>query len=359
VISNSAAPRRRLGRRAKIGAFVLAVLLVAGVVGAVIARNAAGSDEDAALAAVRAYVDAIARGDASGANNMVDPAHIGGNGVDPALLTDEVLQSARQRIKVEDVHVGSSTASAAVVAVQVVYRLGPERSTVTLRAQRYLTTADGWRWRVIDPLLVPVVIETNEPDTATATLGAATVPVSGPETTGWPEHRFVVYPAGYELRGHASRYLRASSTPPWVPAMNTDYDARPAYFATPARAALSYRDTPELTDAVDVRLVQHVTACFAAVPRVPSNCPSELSRVQDRAGITLDRMPRVESIKSYPVEYRNGDATGPSLRFVAGDGQFSYTLDDGGLRQEPLDVYGGIVVDPDDHLTVTFTAELQ
>ncbi|MGH3758718.1 hypothetical protein [Actinophytocola sp.] len=70
AIGNRAAKRWRPGR-AMIG--VLAVLVAVGVTAGILVTNLAEDDDDALVAAVRAYVDAIARGDASRANAMVDP----------------------------------------------------------------------------------------------------------------------------------------------------------------------------------------------------------------------------------------------------------------------------------------------
>jgi hypothetical protein len=343
---------RKHWRWAEIGSLALAVLVVAGVVGGYVVTKL---DEHAALAAVRGYVDAIARGDASAANATVDPARFG-SGVDPALLTDELLGSAKDHITVEDLHLGpDADLSADIVDVLVDYRLGKVPATASLRVRRADTTAGVLHdWRVIDPLLVPVLIETNEPSTATATLGTAAVPVSGPDATGWPQRRFFVYPAVYELHGHDSRYLTA--TRHLVVATTYGRYERPANTdGQPVHLLLYYRATPELADAVNQKVRSHVTACFAAVPKVPRDCPADLADYSDYVtGIRLERQPRVVSIVSFQVEYRGVRATVPSLNFFAENGAFSYTAE-GGRGQATFDISGGIVVSPDDELTVTFT----
>jgi hypothetical protein len=345
-----AAKRWRPGKRVKIGALVLAVLLVVGVTVGFIVTNL---NRDAPLAEVRAYVDAIARGDASAANAMVDPARPG-SGVDTALLTDEVMRSAKQRITVEDVRLSpGADPSADTVEVLVQYALVSEQPfTATLRAQRAGSAAGVLeRWRVIDPLLVPAVIETNVPSLGTASLGPATVPTSGITADGWPERRLFVYPAVYEVRGHKSRYLASNALT--MPAIGHQWSgtvARPVF-----RTTLHYEATRELVDAVNTRIPGYVTACFAALPRTPRDCPRRLTLwSQNFTGIRLERQPRVEEIEVYDRLY--DEATKPSLLFSPDNGAFSYIAD--GKRQRTyLHADGWILVSPDDHLTITFTSQ--
>ncbi len=345
------APRR--SRRAVVAALALTVLLVAGiVVGTVVVNHNA----DAPLAAVREYVDAIARGDAAAANAAVDPRHFA-EGVDPALLTDEVLGSASRRIVVREVDLRFDADIAAdVVEVDVTYDLGDTQTSVVLRAKRAGTTAGLLHdWRVIDPLLVPVRVETNEARLDTASLGGATVPVSGPVRDGFPDRRFFVYPATYEVRGHESRYLTA--TPNQVVATGKDFEERPADTDTQtAEAQLSYRATPELTSAVTSRLATYVTDCVARASNMPSNCPYFLKASADFAtNIRLRRQPTLDSIQSYQVDYGPEGTTKPSLRFAANSGSFSYVSSEGENRNQEFSANGRIVVTPDDDLTVTFT----
>jgi hypothetical protein len=345
----------RPSKRAKVAALVLAVLLVVGVTGGIVVFN---HNVDAPVDAVRAYVDAIARGDATTANRLADPKRFG-DGVDPKLLTDEVLRSAKERISVKEVHLDDGNASSDVVAVRVEYSLGTNQgATVLLRAKRSGTTAGVFHeWQILDPLLVPVRVETNEPQLETASLGAATVPVSGSDYGGFPEHRFFVYPGVYDLRGHESRYLSADADP--LVATSHGYGYRPADDENQlARAVLWYRATTELTDTVRTKLAGHVTACVAAMPKVPRNCPEELSTYADFAtGVRLARQPVIESISSYQVEYHADGTTEPSLRMIARDGRFSFDYH-GERDNEEFMVYARLLVTPADDLTVTFTEAL-
>jgi hypothetical protein len=349
------AVRPRSRRRWWILAVVVVVLAAAAITGAVVVS---GRNEDAPVEAVRAYVDAIARGDARAANALVDPKSFG-TGVDPALLTDELLRSAKQRITVDDVAVDfSSDLDADVIEVDVDYFLAGRQFSVTLRAKRAGTTAGLLHeWRVIDPLLVPVLAQTNEPRLETARFGAGTVPVSGTEYGGFPQRRFFVYPGVYELGGHPSRYL--SAPPKDVVAANLDYGARPADSADyDVTGVVYYQATTELKDTLTDRMVDHAAACVAAVPKAPANCPyTILSSADLVTSMRVDRQPAVGSIQTYQVDY-DGERTEPSLRMMSVPGTFAYTDIDGAKGTELFTVYARIVVTPDDELTITFTMEL-
>ena len=337
--------RWRPSRRAKISALVLAVLLVAGVTGGVIVMN---HNESAPLDAVRAYVDAIARGDASAANAMVDPRRPGKRGVDPDLLTDKVLDSAKQRITIKDVRLDrDADRTADVVKVEVDYTLGEYEQIATLRAERTdATLAVLDNWRVIDPLLVPVQLDTNLPSFDTASLGGATVPVGGEADAGWPERRFFVYPGVYDLSGHKSRYLTFQAEDVVT---HTDLNLYPP--------TVHYEVTPELGNEVLKRLTKHLNACVAAMPKVPDDCPWELDAYADFAtGVKLDGEPTVDYIGANQVENRSDGKTEPPLRFIAG-GYFSYINEEGEWTRDRFNANGQIAISPDDDLTFTFTRE--
>jgi hypothetical protein len=348
-------PGWRPSRGAKISALVLAILLVLGITGFVIATN---HNTDAPLAAVREYVDAIARGDAATANRLVDPKGFA-DGVDPKLLTNEVLRSATARIEVEEVRLGfDADLSADVVDVQVEYKLADRfGATVLLRAKRAGTTAGFLHeWRVIDPLLVPIEVETNEPRLDTASLGAATVPVGGPSTEDWPQRRFYVYPGVYDLRGHESRYLEA---PPDVLVASSDgYDERPADSADQTiRGLLPYRATQDLTDAIEDKLGPYLTACARAGRRMSAECPDQMRVYADFAtDLRVERVPLIESIGAYQVEYPD-EREKPPLRMRSSLGRFSFT-ENGERGDDEFYAYAHIVVTPADDLTITFTGQL-
>jgi hypothetical protein len=337
--------RWRPTRRFRIAALVLAVLLVAGITGGVIVMS---HNESAPLDAVRAYVDAIARGDASGANAMVDPERLKQD-VDPALLTDKVLGSAEERITIKDVHLDTDADPAAdIVEVQVNYTLGEYEETVTLRAERTVATLGVLdNWRVIDPLLVPVQLDTNLPSFDTASLGGtATVPVGGEVDAGWPERRFFIYPGVYDLSGQKSRYLTTQAEDVVT---HTDLSLRPP--------TVHYEVTPELVNEVLKRLTKHLNACVAAMPKVPGDCPRVLDAYADFAtGVKLDGAPTVDYIGANQVEHGSDGKTEPPLQFSAG-GYFSYSNEEGEWTRDRFNANGQIAVTPDDDLTVTFAQE--
>lgn len=338
-------------RRALLVGGLVLVLLVAGVVGAVVVGD---RNRDAPVAAVRAYVEAIARGDAAAAHAAVDPTTFA-DGVDPA-LAGAALASARTRIVVERVSLEHDADLAEdVVEVRVDYALASSRRSAVLRAQRADTGLVD-TWRVLDAMLVPVRVQTNETAFDTATLSGVVVPVGGPHFQGFPERRFFVYPGVYELRGVESRYLRAQ--PRAITVDRAGSGERPANTdATLTSAAIDYRATPELTSTVATRLAEHITACFADAPEAPRGCPPDVYAYADR-GLRLLRQPDLRSIAHYQVDHRADGDVEPSLRLRAENGSLAYTGHDGRERRQSFYAYGRIVVTPEDGLTITFTSEL-
>ncbi|MGX7826643.1 hypothetical protein ACTG9Q_16275 [Actinokineospora sp. 24-640] len=335
---------------ALIGALVLVLLLVVGVAAVVVVGN---RNRDAPLAAVRAYVEAIARGDAAAAHAAVDPATYA-DGVDPA-LAGAALASAQARVVIERVSLEHDADLAEdIVEVRVDYALASSRHSAVLRAQRADTGLVD-TWRVLDPLLVAMRVQTNEPAFDTATLGGVVVPVSGPRPQGFPERRFFVYPGVYELRGLESRYLRAAQKTVTVNRIGSG--ERPADTANLTDAVVSYQATPELTSTVATRLAEHITACFADAPKAPPGCPPDVYAYADE-GVRLLRQPDLRSIAHYQVDYRADGDIEPSLRLRAENGRLAHTGHDGGERRQSFYAYGRVVVTPEDGLSITFTSEL-
>lgn len=336
--TGTAVPARR-NRLVLAGGLALLALLVAGFVVAAVVHD---RNEDAPVRAVRAYVDAIARGDARAANGMVDPA------VDRALLTDDVLRSAEERMTVDEVALEfGEDVAADVVEVRVEYRVRERTSSALLRVQRAGATAGVLHeWRVLDPLLVPVEVQTLEPRLDTARLGGATIPVGGPTLGGFPQHRVHAYPGAYELRGIESRYLAAERKT--VDVAHLGSTERPLA-AEPLRVELSYPPTAELTAAVDARLAEHLAACFAGTPQLPAGCPLDAYAYRER-GPRLEGTPRT-TLRYYQVEHVPGSPPEPALGFTA---EGFFRADDGGHRSYL--VGGRVLVSPADEVTVTFTS---
>ncbi|GAA1295223.1 hypothetical protein [Saccharothrix xinjiangensis] len=302
-------------------------------------------NEDVPVTAVREYVEAIARGDATRANGLVDP----GTGDRTALLTDEVLSSARQRLVVGDVRTTSPQPWGEVVEVEVDWRLSePGFSSTRLRVQR--TGAEFGvldTWRVLDPLLASVVVETNEPRTSTARIGPATVPV------GAPGHLRAVpaYPAVYEVRGIGSRYLAAEPT---EVSARPDQPSRGQEFS---RGRLEYTTTEALRAELDTRISEHLATCLSAAD-VGADCPHfvrnaasagtrpvvlrppALDDEQDHVGLIGDSLLDRPS----PV---------PAVEFQAVGGPATYAYYEE-QRQVTARVTGIAFIGANDALTVTF-----
>ncbi len=180
--------------------------------------------------AVRDYLTLIAQGDATAANALVDPhGHTGDGEVDPARLVDG-LRSAKARITINRL-LTSSDPSADIVTVDVDYSLSGGHGNAALRVRREPNRFGVFtRWRVIDPLLVPVAVQTNTPAFDTAHLGAAEVPATtmavqrdphrdrhlhsrlGPTSFRADGHRNAACNPPLPGRGHALSWLAARSS---------------------------------------------------------------------------------------------------------------------------------------------------
>jgi hypothetical protein len=355
-----AAPARR--RRTwilAIAGLVVVVLVVTGVI-VVSIRN-----DDAPTDAAREYLDAIASGDGPTANALVDPGSFADD-VDPELLTD-ALRSAKKRITVEEVNLADNAEpNADVVGVEVTYRLNHrsagglmERATVTVRVKRAGTTAGVLDdWQVIDPLLVPLIVENNQAWLRPASLDGTPVPVSGPSIDGWPKRRFYVYPGVYELRGHKSRYLTA--TPQTIVAVAHGHDEHPPtgddeQLVGVRWLSLYYQGSSELTSIVDDRLTDHVTACFAAMPKELPDCPRSPRFAKD---MQLTRQPDQPTFDRDYLENFTDDELESTWNFRADNGSYSYIDEDGERQTQSFTAEGSIVLTPDDDLTVIFKAPL-
>lgn len=328
--------------RLALAVLIVAVLALAGVI------TVSVHNGDAAADAVREYVDAIARGDGAAANAAVDPKGFA-DGVDPELLTS-TLEGARERISVREVALSPSAERGAdVVPVQVTYTLDGADTTVELRARRAGATIGVLHdWAVVDPLLVPVRIGTNEPRLDTATLGETTVPVGGTVETGFPDRRFFVYPGIYDLTGADSAYLSTAETQ--ITATVPGYDTRPTNDDDQlTEVVMYYEETPELTATVNERLAAHVTACVAAPATPRPDCPD----VVYRTGITdfvVDLMPIADQ-----MTVALDDPAEPSLLYTVDGGELSYTASDGTRFTTSFTLYCTLTVAPGDRLTVTFS----
>ncbi len=323
------------GRRKRIVWLVVAVLLLGWIVGGTMVTN---HNEDAPLEPVREYLAAIARGDATAANALVDPSGFAED-VDPRLLTDEVLGAAAERLVVGSVTLPyDADLDADVVTVDVSYTVAGEQRRTELRVQRAGSTVGVLdEWRVIDPLLAPATVQSAIPTIDRAPFAGAVFPAGGYVPYGWPARRFFVYPAAYKLTGVESRYVRAAPT---------TLIAVPGYDGEPAEAYIDYGTTKNLTTELDRRMTDQVNACFAALPAPPAGCPAEL-RAHATQTPTLVRLP-MSSLYIDQVEYHQRDNRA-AVSYTAGSGLFDYA---GGT--EAFGMAAQVSIDADDQLTVTF-----
>lgn len=314
-------------------ALVVAGFVVAGFV--VVGQRDGGSP----MAVVLAHVEAVARGDGAAANALLAP---GVRAVDPALLA-----GASERITVvgADQPAGAGTETA---EVEVRYALGGTESTAVVAVRRTGTTLGLLdEWRVTGPLLVPVLVGSNDPNLTTARFGSATVPVGGPGIGDYPLRRFFAYPGGYPLRGHESRYLAAPEQS--VRVSHRDAGDLPRGAGRAVTADLVYAATPALTAALTDRIADHLTACVAGLPELPPGCPHELYRVADPASLRVVRPPVTATVVHERVRFDPDGSRPPNLRFTATGGLLAHA---GGST--PFGTSGRVVVDQDDGLTVAF-----
>jgi len=318
----------------------LVVVALAGwsVGGTMVTRH----NKDAPLEPVREYLDAIARGDATTANAMVDPSGFAED-VDLDLLTDKVLGAATQRIVVDDVRLAYGVdLDADVVPVQITYTVADQQGRAELRVERVGSTAGLLdEWRVMDPLLVPAGAQSLIPALDRTPVGDTVFPVGGYASDGWPERRFFVYPAAYELTGVKSRYAQAKPT---------TLVAVPGYENKSAKTLIHYELTKELKTELDRQMTNQVNACFAALPNLPSGCPAELYPYAEQA----PRLVRPPSSHVFigRVEYDKREER-TSVNYTARSGLFALTGDDDG-NTKLFSLQVRVAINADGQLTVTF-----
>lgn len=362
-------------RRRRRGIFWLAGLVVlagAAVAGWLILQDRADEHNAAApVEAVRTYVDAIARGDATTANDLVDPSTFADD-VDPALLTDKMLDSADERITILDVARGDASSgdeSSETVEVVVTFRImaeklsgdpdsrdlprGPVDDSVTLRATRTDSDLFGFEtWEVRDPFLVPVTIMAGGAPAETGTFGSESVPLNDLRARKEPQRVFV-YPALYPLRGpEVSQHLEQWPGRQFLEAFD---GARPAADSEPTPAALIYTTTDKLRDMVSAKVAEHVQTCLTASP-FPPDCPTPLES-SDSTTVRVTEAPTVGDIlqdttkpyaKGKPIVFgfvANGKVSLTNLAFPEG-------LD------LPLILVGQVTIKTDDTVAITFSEEL-
>lgn len=344
---------RRQGSAFRLAGAMLLVLCVVAVAGCV--GTAANNGERAwhdrdkdhgAVKAVQAYLDAIARGDATAANAMVDPK-VHAQDVDLALLSDDVLAVATEHITPHVVFLDRSTdVDADTVEVNFRYRLPGvlERSGLdVVRVKR----DDSENWRVIDPVLMKVAVQTNVPGMSKATIGSVHVPITPLAlTTDAQIHYAYLYPAVYPVVGGKSRYLTAGPVS-LVPHENGNV----------ALVDIDYEPTSRLRKELSTQVADHVRGCIAAGVRMPRTCPHGLSsRAQLTDGeVSVTKRPTIGEIDTSAADAKSPPDS-PRLDFVASV-EIAWDHDYAGKAgSEQLNVRGQVTIMPSDTITVAFTS---
>lgn len=300
----------RPGRLARTPGWVLALLVVLALIaGTLLLAQQQSRLTTGARRAVESYLALIVDGDLAAATALVPPARWSGwpaPGVDvassglqqvPALLdgTHQPLES----IEVTAVSIGAAQEDGTVAAT-IDYTLGSMAHRSRLRVRPHpVHWWGGVRWQVVDPLLLPVVVETNLVQLSPGLLGGAAVPLSrsytpnaaavavlaypGVYTLGAREHEYVVAKASHVIVGHALTRIRQPDLGPAV------------------QASMWFSARTGLARLVRTGATARLTRCFADPDR--SGC----RRIDTSGGQLLGEAVLI-GIGNYSTSYRDGVA---------------------------------------------------
>jgi len=200
----------RGAKRGLVGGLVGAGVLVLLIIGGAIALSLMNQARDPARL-VEQYLALIADGRAEAANELVDP-RLDREG--SALLTDEVLGAAEERIEVIEVETVDRSGRGAEVSA--VLRLDGVRFEQTFSVE---PGPKEWllldTWVLEGSLAAPVTIESYDPQLRSAFVGEQEVELEGGADFG--ERTVYLYPGVYRISAPESRYLDASSESVTVP----------------------------------------------------------------------------------------------------------------------------------------------
>ncbi|WP_378148181.1 hypothetical protein ACFJGV_08090 [Cnuibacter sp. UC19_7] len=382
----------------------IALAVVVALVAAAVVVWAALRTRGGPVEVVREYVDLIAAGDAVGASQLVDPAQYtgydGGSGPDSALdssafvsagaevtasdalvldpdMMAVVAGQASQRIEVSDVALDYGDSAdipvGETVDVEVDYSLRGVSSTALLRAERLDDTWFGFtRWRVVDPLLVPLVVQSNAPELGPAVVRAdedqeerprtasepepahsavevpAEIDLSGPDAEGASQRATLLYPGVYRIGGTTSTYLTAPAKSVVLAGAAATSTASEV-FGDVVSTSLWFAPTPALSDRISDEATAFVASCLAAMPSPPAACPDELrARAGSATDVVLDDAPVLDDITSYQTEHVDGVATAPALRATFTTGRVDFTSDDGRRDDAIFFLYAWVHPEGDD-----------
>lgn len=250
-------------KKAKIVGFgVLGVAVLVGLgIGAVAYLNSQRKPE----AQVEQYLALIADGKADKAEEMVDP---GVDNASRALLTNEVLSNAEQRLEVVDVKQVSKGESAA--SVRATYAINGEQHEKEFsvdRGEKEYGLLDTWELN--EPLLVPVKISSDQ--VAEVTVGKSKVQLGEDEafydeTPSTYSGNFYVYPGIYNVTAPSTDYQQ------------TDVQQLRANHPDDMESAvtLTTSATEKLGQLVLDKVHAFSTACVTPPTNLDEGCPYEL-----------------------------------------------------------------------------------
>lgn len=281
-----AAEARRLSSQAKKRlrlAGIMTVIAVLVVTGAAIAVTTVNTQRGA-VAQAREYLDAIAAGQASRANELVDPNM---ETSQRGYVSDEMLASATERITVLDVTetdlspadsdanwFGAAVEPTAATGrqtqnVQVTYRLGGLTETAVLVAERVeneLLVLE--RWQIITPLVFESAAGSSH--AFDMTIGSVPVTPGRVESSTWEGNQpvswvpFTAYPGIYPVAGSESEFYSVSTEPVRV--------GQPVEETVPDRNVV-YTPTEALETAVETAVTQKIDECAASTAASTDGCP--------------------------------------------------------------------------------------
>lgn len=333
---------------------------------------------------VRDYLDLLASGDAAAASALVDPSsytaydEYSGEGLDAPVVTSGAPATAADDVVLDTATIDAAAAGSSehlVVGelradddgyhlavgdrldVDVRYTVADVDGRTTLRVERLPDTWYGFpEWRVVDPLLVPLRVETNLPEIGPASIASARIDVSGPRLDGASQRATMLYPGVYTLRATANEYLSADDQEVIVAEGNVTGSSSDD-LGEVVDSAVVYRATDALEERVSAEAEAFVTSCFAALPEVGPECPTSLRLRADFAqDIAISDLPMLDGIATYSVDYAGGVASEPPLRATFSPGRFTSTAD-GFLDTTRFSLYAWISPTKDD-VTIEFRSGL-
>ncbi|MDO5053540.1 MAG: hypothetical protein Q4E05_11690 [Pseudoclavibacter sp.] len=331
-----------LSRRAKrrlflalgvVGALVFAAIAVPIAIGAVNRANGP-------LAAVHQYLDAIAAGEASRANELVDPNVPNDQ---REFLTDETLAAATERIQVLDVREeqqgsGGDRSQDALREITAVYRLGGVEHTAVLTTRRGENTAIFFEnWRVETPLVgaARIAAEVDGPYTIGATGFELTEQHAvDPSSFGYGDAKkprpayqreVVLYPGSYPFTATDNEYFSYEPTSVTV----TGPEGAEGGSSLPSgstggsgasRTTIDVTPTDALESAVSDAVEEMIDECAASNEASPEGCPFGAFVFGTNVSVewSVDRYPSVKSLEPYGFRTSGGEMSYSASWSLAG-----------------------------------------